>query len=85
MIVKLVLIVLLIIAAGRFAALLLSGPYALTFWGGTVALGILVPLALNWYARRPGMARGNRVMVVAVLALFGGALLRISLVQAGQV
>jgi formate-dependent nitrite reductase membrane component NrfD len=31
------------------------------------------------------MARGNRVMVVAVLALFGGALLRISLVQAGQV
>jgi hypothetical protein len=84
MIGELVLIVLLIIVAGRFAVQLLSGPYALTFWDGTVAPGILVPLALNWYARRPGLARGNLVMVVAVLALFGGALLRISLVQAGQ-
>jgi formate-dependent nitrite reductase membrane component NrfD len=36
MIGELVLIVLLIIAAGRFAAPLLSGPYALTFWGRTV-------------------------------------------------
>ncbi len=85
MIVELALIVALIVIAGQFAAPLLSGPYALTFWGGTVVLGILIPLAVNWYAHRPGAVRGELVMLASVLILVGGALLRISLVQAGQV
>ncbi len=85
MIVELALIAALIVIAGQFAAPLLSGPYALTFWGGTVVLGILIPLAVNWYARRPGAVRGDLVMLASVLILVGGALLRISLVQAGQV
>jgi formate-dependent nitrite reductase membrane component NrfD len=85
MIVELVLIVAMMVIAGRFAAPLLTGPYALMFWGGTVLVGILVPLALNWYTRRPDATRSGLVMLAAVLALFGGALLRISLVQAGQV
>ena len=84
MIVELVLIVAVIIAAGQFAAPLFRGPYALMFWGGTVALGILIPLGLNWYARRPGAASNSLVMLTSILVLFGGALLRISLVQAGQ-
>lgn len=83
MIVELVIIAAVIIVAGRFAAPLLSGPYALMFWGGTVVLGILVPLGLGWYARRPGVG-SSLVTVAALLVLFGGALLRISLVQAGQ-
>ncbi len=84
MVLELVLVVAMIIAAGRFAAPLLSGAYALLFWGGTVLLGILVPLGLNWYVRRPGAATTSLVMLTAALVLLGGALLRISLVQAGQ-
>lgn len=84
MIVELVLIVAVIIVAGRFAAPLLSGPYALMFWGGTVALGIVIPLGIHWYARRPGTAGNTLVMLTSILILIGGALLRISLVQAGQ-
>ncbi len=85
MIVELPLIVAMIIIAGKFAAPLLKGFYAFMFWGGTVVLGILVPLGLNWYGRRPGAAAGNVSMLTAILVLFGGALLRICLVQAGQI
>jgi formate-dependent nitrite reductase membrane component NrfD len=58
------------------------------FWGGAVLLGTLIPLAASWYA---ASAAGGRMTaekwatVMAVLVLVGGALLRISLVQAGQV
>lgn len=86
MILELALIVVAIVLAGRFAAPLLSGTYAFMFWGGTVLLGIVVPFVLNWNSSRRGMSRSeSRVMLTAVLVLLGGALLRISLVQAGQV
>ncbi len=85
MIIELVLIVVMVVIAGQFAAPLLSGPYAFMFWGGAVALGILIPLALNWTARQPGPTSSNLVVLTAILILFGSALLRISLVQAGQV
>lgn len=84
MIVELLLIVVMVIIAGQYAGPILRGWYGLMFWGGTVAVGILVPLWLNWSARRPGSAVNNPVILSAVLILFGGALLRISLVQAGQ-
>ncbi len=83
MIVELVLIVVMIVTAGRFAAPLFRGPYALMFWGGTVAVGILIPLGLNWYAHRPGAVSRSLVMLTSILVLFGGALLRISLLQVG--
>jgi formate-dependent nitrite reductase membrane component NrfD len=46
----------------------------------------MVPLAANWYAHRPGRhVRSEAVATgMACLVLFGGLLLRISLVQAGQ-
>jgi formate-dependent nitrite reductase membrane component NrfD len=84
MIVELALIVLMIIIAGQYAAPLLRGFYGVMFLGGTVVLGILIPLGLNWYARKPGAATNDLVILTAILVLFGGALLRISLVQAGQ-
>jgi formate-dependent nitrite reductase membrane component NrfD len=84
MVVELLLIMAMVIVAGKFAAPLLTGRYALMLWGGTVVLGILVPLGLNWYASRPGKAAGDVAMLTAVLVLFGGALLRVCLVQAGQ-
>ncbi len=85
LIVELVLIVVAIVLAGQFAAPLMSGMFAVLFWGGTVGLGIVVPLALDWYGGRLGAAHPSVVMLIALLVLLGGALLRISLVAAGQV
>ena len=85
MILELVLIVAAIAVAGRFAAPLLSGIYALLFWVGVVALGICVPLWINWKIHRTRSAGRGLVMLTAILVLFGGALLRIVLIQAGQV
>jgi formate-dependent nitrite reductase membrane component NrfD len=84
MIAELALIVIMVIVAGQYAGPLLKGWYGLMFWGGTVILGILVPLWLHRYGHLPGVAVSNPAMLSAVLVLFGGALLRISLLQAGQ-
>lgn len=83
MVVELLLIIAAVVIAGRFAAPLMSGMYAVMFWGGAVLLGIVVPFALNWNASRRGRA-GSMVTLTALLVLLGGVLLRISLVQAGQ-
>jgi protein NrfD len=85
LVIELVLIVAMIVIAGEFAAPLLIGPFALLFWGGVVVLGILIPLAVSWLARRRGAATAGLVTLTALLVLFGGALLRIVLVSAGQV
>lgn len=84
MIFELALIVLMLIVAGRYAATLFMTWYGFLFWAGTVLLGILVPLWLHRYGRLPGVVVSNPVMLSAGLVLFGGALLRISLLQAGQ-
>jgi polysulfide reductase chain C len=84
MIAELALIVLMVIVAGQYANAILRGWYGVMFLGGTVVLGILIPLGLNWYARKPGAATNGLVVLTAVLILFGGALLRVSLLQAGQ-
>ncbi len=83
MIIEILIIGAVIVIAGRYAAPIMSGFYGVMFWGGTVLFGILFPLGLYWYADRPGANRNQIVMVTAVLVLFGGALLRISLMQAG--
>lgn len=84
LVIELLLIVLMVLIAGQFAAPLFIGPYALLFWGGTVVLGILVPLALGWYTSRRSMSGAGLAMLSAFLVLLGGALLRIALVTAGQ-
>ena len=63
------------------AALIVSGPYAWAFWGVIVALGILVPLALQ------GLELGHRIphtVLPALLVLVGGFALRWVMVNAGQ-
>lgn len=84
---ELVLAVGVVLLAGKFAAPLLHGSNAVMFWGGAVLAGILVPLAASWYlgrARTGEPLRGELVVLLSLLVLAGGALLRISLVQAGQ-
>ncbi len=81
--IELILAVVVVVIAGRYAAPLLSGFYAFVYWGGAVVLGVVIPLAWAWGAAPVRAAAGARLM--PVLVLFGGALLRIALVQAGQV
>lgn len=86
-ILELVLAVAVVLIAGRWAAPLLRGMNAVMFWGGAVLLGILVPLAADLVFARSAEGTASaekRATVMAVLVLIGGALLRISLVQAGQ-
>ncbi len=73
-----------LVIAGRYAAPLFLSLYGFLFWAGTVLLGILVPLWLHRKGRISG-AGSDPLMLSAVLVLFGGALLRIALVQAGQI
>ena len=66
----------------------MTGITAVMFWGGAVLLGTLLPLAAGWYATRTAaipVPAERMATVLAVLVLVGGALLRISMVQAGQV
>jgi formate-dependent nitrite reductase membrane component NrfD len=63
------------------AALLMSGPYALPFWGIVVGLGVLVPIA--WQALELSHRIAHTV-VPAMLVLVGGFTLRWIMVNAGQ-
>jgi formate-dependent nitrite reductase membrane component NrfD len=85
---ELVLAVGMVVLAGKYAAPLMKGYTAVMFWGGAVVLGTLLPLVAGWYASR-AVASPVSVerfgTVLAVLVLVGGALLRISMVHAGQV
>lgn len=63
------------------ASLLMSGPYALPFWGVVVVLGVLVPIV--WQA----LELSHRIVhtvVPALLVLVGGFTLRWVMVNAGQ-
>jgi formate-dependent nitrite reductase membrane component NrfD len=83
MILELALIVLMVVIAGQYLKPLLFTWYGFLFWIGTVVLGILLPLWLGWRGGKRG-AVINPLMLNSVLVLFGGALLRIAIVQAGQ-
>ncbi len=84
MIIEIALIAIMLIAAGKYAAPILTGFYGFLFLGGTVLAGILLPLWLYWRGNKLGAAGESVVALTAVLVLFGGLMLRISLVQAGQ-
>ena len=60
---------------------LVYGPLAPAFWGGVVAVGILIPLAIGLVSWR----REIRLLLTAaaILALIGALILRIVVIQAG--
>jgi formate-dependent nitrite reductase membrane component NrfD len=86
--VELALIALLVIGLATSTAahaaavgLLFAHPYALPFWLGVVALGIVLPIALQ------ALELGHRIphtVLPAILVLAGGFALRWVLVNAGQ-
>ena len=68
-------------AHAEAAELLFARPYALPFWLGVVALGIVLPIALQ------ALELGHRIphtVLPAILVLAGGFALRWVLVNAGQ-
>ena len=73
-----------IIAMGAFGAPLIRGATGLVFWAGVVAVGLLIPLALNQFGSRLRQPHMGLATLTALLILLGGALLRITLVVAGQ-
>lgn len=78
LIIELVFIAAMLAMAGRAALPLMTGLVGVLFWVGSVALGILLPLWL--YRRGPVPAP-----LASGLVLLGGLLLRICLVQGGQI
>jgi protein NrfD len=66
----------------RAAELLLSGSFSALFWVGVVALGIVLPLFVQLLAVEHRVAH---TPVAPLLVLAGGLMLRIVIVQAGQV
>lgn len=69
--------------AAQSLALLLSGPYSLTFWVGAVVIGLIVPFILEVAGRqavKPGLAA-----ISAILILVGGFLVKYVIIAAGQV
>jgi polysulfide reductase chain C len=82
MIAEVVMLAIMLAVAGQYAAPLLRGWYGLVFLGGAVVLGLLVPLGMQWSRRQRATADG--VVLSSTLILFGSAVLRIALVQAGQ-
>lgn len=70
-------------ASDRALAMLMSGPFKLTFWVGAVVVGTVVPLLLGLAdIKRPSFALSA---VTAVLVLVGGFLVKYVIMAAGQV
>lgn len=70
--------------ASRDAVVLLARDFAWSFWGGVVLLGLLTPLAVEWWALWNRGHSRLAATAAAVLVLWGGFLLRYVVVYAGQ-
>jgi formate-dependent nitrite reductase membrane component NrfD len=86
MVVELVLLFALVLMLGPAADPLTKGRFALPFWGGLVALGLVIPLALGFVKAGAGKERtaGGTLAIASVLVLIGGFLLRYVIIMAGQ-
>ena len=80
MIIELVMLALFLIALGSAAKPIISGHFAPLFWGGLVAIGLVVPLVLEFV----GHGRAALGTVSAVLVLVGGFILRYVVVMSIQ-
>lgn len=81
MLLELVLLVAFVISLGGLAPALLGSFYGLLLLGGTLVVGVLLPLALVWRPHRMG---SRATVTAAALALIGGLILRYALVMGGQ-
>ena len=80
---ELAVLLLLLLALGRFAAPIVGGGFGVLFWFGFVAAGLLFPLALHRTAVR-GWDPHRRERIAAICVLVGGLVLRFVVVMAPQ-
>ena len=79
-----------VLSAKEALGMVMGGPYTTVFWGGVVALGILLPLVLELMdvagalRRLPGAITRLVHIAAPLLILVGGYLLRWVFVHAGQ-
>jgi protein NrfD len=78
--VEIVLLVAFVALLGAAAPMILSGTNGLLLIGGTVIIGLLIPLALQFRARTVP----NAVLIASVLVLIGGFVMRTVIVMGGQ-
>jgi formate-dependent nitrite reductase membrane component NrfD len=81
MLLELILLVAFVISLGGLAPALLMSVYGWLLLGGTLVVGVLLPLLISWRAQRFG---SRRALVAAVLALVGGLALRYAIVMSGE-
>jgi formate-dependent nitrite reductase membrane component NrfD len=85
MILEIVLLVVLLVWLGSAAAPLLSGLSGVLLIGGSVLVGLIVPLAMQFRAGFQGVkATAEMTALVSVLVLVGGFLMRTVIVMGGQ-
>jgi len=90
---EIVIVVMLIVSlkssAPAAASVILSGEYALLFWGGIIGLGLLIPFVIEVYeiftAKTKAVHSAAIPLVTGMLVLFGGFLMRYVMLYAGQV
>ena len=80
MIIELVMLAIFLAALGSAAKPIVSGHFAPLFWGGLVAVGLVIPLVLDFV----GHGRKALATVSAVLVLVGGFILRYVMVMSIQ-
>jgi formate-dependent nitrite reductase membrane component NrfD len=81
MLLELLLLIAFVVSLGSLAPAFIGSIYGILLIGGTLALGVIVPLVLSWRTRPLGT---NSTVIAAVLVLIGGFILRYSVVMAGQ-
>jgi protein NrfD len=84
LILELVLLVAMLLWLGSAAAPLLSGISGILLIGGTLLLGLVLPLALHFFPRLAGMRGARMTTLTALLILVGGLFLRTVIVMGGQ-
>jgi formate-dependent nitrite reductase membrane component NrfD len=68
--------------ASASAIRLISGDYALVFWGGVVFLGLVLPLGLEFVLR--GRTSWNSMAIYAVACMVGALALRFCFLAVGE-
>lgn len=80
---ELILLILMLIWLGSNAKFLLSG-WGGVLIGGTILLGILIPLVLYFWPGRQATRHAWTIIVISVLTLLGSLMMRTAIVMGGQ-
>jgi formate-dependent nitrite reductase membrane component NrfD len=81
MLLELVLLIAFVVSLGSLAPVFVASIYGILLIAGTLAAGVIAPLAISWRTHPLG---ASSTVIAAVLVLVGGLILRYAIVMAGQ-